>query len=66
MPRFRFDALQLPAEAQEVRARARAFLLREREQGRFAPHTTSWVTFDAEFSHRAGGGRAIRPRRRGG
>ena len=66
MPRFRFDALQLPAEAQEVRARARAFLLREREQGRFAPHTTSWVTFDAEFSHRAGEAGLLGLRRRGG
>ena len=52
--RFRFEPLELPASAQETRKRIRAFLEGERAAGRFEPQRSSWATFDAEFSRRAG------------
>jgi alkylation response protein AidB-like acyl-CoA dehydrogenase len=54
MRAFRFEALELPSAAKELRAEVRAFLEAERREGRFQSHRTSWSTFDAEFSRRAG------------
>ena len=54
MQGFRFSADPLPAEAEAARGAARAFLAAEVEAGRFVPHRTSWTTFDAGFSRRAG------------
>src|SRR5689334_2552740 len=51
---FRFEAPTLPPEAHEARARVRAFLAEERDAGRYVPHRSSWMTFDAQFSRRAG------------
>lgn len=54
MPAFRFEALKIPPEAEALRKDVRAFLDSERREGRFESHRTSWFTFDAEFSRRAG------------
>ncbi len=54
MRAFRFEALKLPPEAEAMRKRVREFLKDEKEAGRFAAHRTSWVSFQPEFSKRAG------------
>jgi alkylation response protein AidB-like acyl-CoA dehydrogenase len=54
MQAFQFDAPRLPPEAIAVRRRVRTFLSAERAAGRYAAHRSSWSTFDAEFSRRAG------------
>jgi alkylation response protein AidB-like acyl-CoA dehydrogenase len=54
MEAFRFDAPALPPEALAARRRVRAFLAAEQAAGRYAPHRSSWSTFDADFSRRAG------------
>ncbi|KAA0116300.1 acyl-CoA dehydrogenase [Methylobacterium sp. P1-11] len=54
MHSFRFSAEPLPPEAEAARASVRAFLDAERADGHFVPHRTSWTTFDAAFSRRAG------------
>ena len=54
MDAFQFDAPELPPEALEARRRVREFIAAERTSERFAPHRSSWSTFDAEFSRRAG------------
>mgnify|MGYP003704462585 CR=1 FL=1 len=41
-------------EVEAARASVRAFLDAERAAGHFVPHRTSWTTFDAAFSRRAG------------
>jgi alkylation response protein AidB-like acyl-CoA dehydrogenase len=51
---FRFDALRLPPEAAAMRDRVREFLRQERASGSYAAHRTSWTSFDAAFSRRAG------------
>lgn len=53
MRAFRFESLTLPTEADEMRRKVRAFLKKERDNGRYAAHRTSWSTFDPEFSKRA-------------
>jgi len=54
MQAFRFDAPELPPEADAARAQVRAFLAKEREAGHYVPHRSSWMTFDAAFSERVG------------
>jgi alkylation response protein AidB-like acyl-CoA dehydrogenase len=54
MQAFQFEAPPLPPEAIAARRRVRAFLSAERTAGRYAPQRSSWSTFDAEFSRRAG------------
>ncbi len=69
MALFRFDSPRFPPQAQAAREQARAFLADELEGGRFAPHRSSWSTFDAAFSRRAGAAGLIGitwPRRYGG
>lgn len=51
---LRFDAMRFPPEADAMRRRVRKFLAQERAAGTFTPHRTSWVTWDPEFSRRAG------------
>ena len=50
METFRFAATRLPAEAEDLRARARAFLDAERGRGEWASHRSTWTSFDPEFS----------------
>jgi alkylation response protein AidB-like acyl-CoA dehydrogenase len=54
MHAFQFDAPRLPPEALQARRRVREFLAAERAAGRYAPHRSSWSTYDADFSRRAG------------
>jgi alkylation response protein AidB-like acyl-CoA dehydrogenase len=54
MHAFQFDAPRLPPEALQARRRVREFLAAERAAGRYAPHRSSWSTFDADFTRRAG------------
>jgi alkylation response protein AidB-like acyl-CoA dehydrogenase len=54
MHAFQFDAPRLPPEALQARRRVREFLAAERAAVRYAPHRSSWSTFDADFSRRAG------------
>jgi alkylation response protein AidB-like acyl-CoA dehydrogenase len=54
MTGFQFKGVTLPPEAEDARARVRAFLAAERRAGHFTPHRCSWSTFDAQFSARAG------------
>ncbi len=54
MKSFNFDTPRLPAEALAERARARDFLTRELLEQRYPAHLTSWSSFDADFSRRAG------------
>jgi hypothetical protein len=54
MTSFNFESFHLPAEALAERARARAFLAEELADERYKAHLTSWSSFDAEFSRRAG------------
>jgi alkylation response protein AidB-like acyl-CoA dehydrogenase len=54
MQAFQFDAPQLPPEALQARRRVREFLAAERAAGRYAAHRSSWSTYDADFSRRAG------------
>ncbi|EWY38709.1 acyl-CoA dehydrogenase [Skermanella stibiiresistens SB22] len=54
MQGFRFNPTALPPEAEAARTRVRRFLAGELEAGTYAPHRSSWTTFDAGFSRRAG------------
>ena len=54
MTDFNFDAPRLPAEALAERSRARDFLAKELADQRYPAHLTSWSSFDADFSRRAG------------
>ncbi|MFO0997301.1 MAG: acyl-CoA dehydrogenase family protein [Alphaproteobacteria bacterium] len=54
IPAIEFTAPALPPEAHDARQRVRSFLEAERAAGRFTPHRSSWNTFDAEFTRRAG------------
>ena len=54
METFRFAATRLPAEAEDLRARARAFLDAERGRGDWASHRSTWTSFAPEFSRRMG------------
>jgi len=54
MQAFQFDAPELPAEAHAARQRVREFLAHERAAARYVAHRSSWMSFDAQFSLRAG------------
>lgn len=54
MRAFRFEALAMPPAAEELRGQVREFLARERRDGGFQSHRTSWSSYDAAFSRRAG------------
>ena len=54
MTSFNFDTPRLPAEALAERSRARDFLANELAEQRYPSHVTTWSSFDADFSRRAG------------
>lgn len=54
MNSFNFDPRRLPVEALAEGKRARDFLDRELAEQRYPAHLTSWSSFDADFSRRAG------------
>lgn len=54
MHEFRFEPVQMPASAQELRNDVRAFIAEERAKGAFTPSRNSWSSFDAEFSRKCG------------
>ena len=54
MTGFQFDTPRLSAEALAERSRARDFLANELLEQRYPAHLTSWSSFDADFSQRAG------------
>jgi alkylation response protein AidB-like acyl-CoA dehydrogenase len=54
MTSFNFDVPRLPAEALAERSRAQDFLANELAAQRYPAHLTSWSSFDADFSRRAG------------
>lgn len=54
MQSFQFDPVQLPPEAEALRADVRAFLAEEFANDRFTPHRNSWGTYDADFTRRCG------------
>ena len=51
---FTFGSVTLPPEAKAYAEKARAFLREEQEAGLWKAHRSSWSTFDAGFSKRAG------------
>ncbi len=53
MAMFQLDGTSMPPETEVIRAKVRTFLDKERAEGRFKSHTSSWSTFDPEFSRRA-------------
>jgi len=54
MQAFQFDAPDLPPAAHEARTRVREFLAAERAASRYVAHRSSWMSFDPQFSRRAG------------
>jgi len=54
MHEFRFEPVQLPAAAVELRKRVREFIAGEVKAGAFAPSRNSWSSFDAAFSGKCG------------
>ena len=54
MHEFRFEPVQLPPAARELRKRVRAFIAKEVAAGAFAPNRHSWNSFDAGFSRKCG------------
>src|SRR5690242_13535244 len=48
------SAHEVPAEALAARRRVGEFLATERAAARYVPHRSSWMSFDAPFSGRAG------------
>src|ERR1700733_16048101 len=54
MTNFNFGTPRLPAEALAERGRAREFLANELAEQRYPEHLTSWSSYAADFSRRAG------------
>ncbi len=54
MHQFRFEPVQLPPAATEMRKRVRAFIAEEIAGGAFTPSRNSWSTYDAAFSRKCG------------
>ena len=54
MHEFRFEPVQMPAAAVELRARVREFIAQEVASGAFTPSRNSWSTYDAGFSRKCG------------
>jgi len=54
MHEFRFEPVQLPAAAQELRRQVRALIAEEVAAGAFNPSRHSWSSFDAGFSRKCG------------
>ena len=54
MHEFRFEPVQLPPAARELRRQVRALIAEEVAAGAFNPSRNSWATFDAAFSRKCG------------
>lgn len=54
MHEFRFEPVQLPPAARELRQRVRALIAEEVASGAFSPSRHSWNSFDAAFSRKCG------------
>ncbi len=54
MHEFRFEPVQLPAEAEALRSEVRAFIAGEVAKGAFVPSQNSWSSFDPDFSRKCG------------
>jgi alkylation response protein AidB-like acyl-CoA dehydrogenase len=54
MHEFRFEPVQLPASAQEIRKQVRALIAEEAAAGSFTPRRHSWSSFNAGFSRKCG------------
>ena len=54
MHEFRFEPVQLPPAAAELRKQVRAFIAGEVAGGAFTPSRNSWSSFDAGFSRKCG------------
>ena len=54
MHEFRFEPVQLPPAAEELRRQVRGFIAEEVAQGAFTPSRNSWSSYDAEFSRKCG------------
>lgn len=54
MQGFRFDSVQLPPEAERLRAEVREFLAEEQRAGGFQPVNNCWSYFDGAFSRKCG------------
>ncbi len=54
MHEFRFEPVQLPPAAGELRRQVRTFIAEEVAQGAFSPNRHSWNSFDAGFSRKCG------------
>lgn len=54
MHEFRFEPVQLPPAARELRQQVRAFIAGEVANGSFRPGKHSWNSFDPEFSRKCG------------
>lgn len=52
MDGFRFETVQLPPEAEALREEVRTFLAAERQAGSFVPLSSSWTSFDPDFSRK--------------
>ena len=52
--RFRFEAPALPPQALALRADVRAFLARQRAEGRYTPRPNCWTHYDADFTRACG------------
>lgn len=51
---FKFDAPPMPPGTAALRHSVRDFLARQRADGKFAPHSNSWMTYDAAFTRACG------------
>ena len=54
MHEFRFEPVQLPPAARELRQQVRALIAEEVASGAFSPGRHSWNSFDAGFSRKCG------------
>ena len=54
MHEFRFEPVQLPAAARELRQQVRTLIAEEVASGAFSPGRHSWNSFDAGFSRKCG------------
>lgn len=54
MEGFHFETVEVPPEAERLRAEVRDFLAAERSSGSFEPVKNSWFTFDLDFSRKCG------------
>ena len=54
MHEFRFEPAQLPPTAVALRKEVRAFIAEEVAKGAFTPSSTTWASYDVEFSRKCG------------